>query len=98
LTFVDPSGLCHPCMSFVHSCILLLVVFLALCIFVVGGVAYVYLVAFSLIGSGYILDVCVSLYIFVSCLLFSCFSLCFVFLCFCCWLSLLNSQSGHCDI
>ena len=33
----------HPCMSFVYSCIWLLVLFLALCIYVVGGVAYVYM-------------------------------------------------------
>ena len=36
----------HPCMSFVHSCVLLLVVFLALCILVVSGVAYVYICGF----------------------------------------------------
>ena len=36
-------GYDHPCISFMHSCVLLLVVFLALCIFVVGGVAYLYM-------------------------------------------------------
>jgi len=34
-------GCDHPCISFVYSCVLLLVVFLALCIFIVGGVTYV---------------------------------------------------------
>jgi len=39
-------GYDHPCMSFVYSCVLLLVVFLALCIYVVGGVAYVHVCIF----------------------------------------------------
>ena len=36
-------GYDHPCLSFVYSCVLLLVVLLALCIIVVGGVAFVYM-------------------------------------------------------
>ena len=36
-------GYDHPCLSFVYSCALLLVVLLALCIIVVGGVAFVYM-------------------------------------------------------
>jgi len=39
-------GYDHPCMSFVYSCVLLLVGFSALCIFVGGGVAYVYMSVF----------------------------------------------------
>ena len=39
-------GCDHPCMSFVHSCVLFLVVFLALYIFVAGGVAYVHMCGF----------------------------------------------------
>ena len=57
-------GYDHRCSSFVYSCVLLLVVFLVLCIFVVGGV----------------LDLCFSLYMFVSCLMFMCILFCFVVL------------------
>ena len=39
-------GYDHPCMSIVDSCVSLLVVFLAFCIFVVGSVAYVYMCGF----------------------------------------------------
>ena len=39
-------GYDHLSISIVYSCVLLLVVFLALCIFVVGGVAYVYMCEF----------------------------------------------------
>jgi len=39
-------GYDNPCMSFVYSSVLLLVVFLALCIFVAGRVAYVYMCRF----------------------------------------------------
>ena len=35
-------GYDHPCMSFVYNCVLLLVVFLVLCVLVVGGVVDVY--------------------------------------------------------
>jgi len=41
--FFSWVGYNHPCMSFVYSCVLLLVVFLALCVYVVGGVACVYM-------------------------------------------------------
>ena len=40
---LSQGGYGHPCLSFVCSCVLLLVVFLVLHIFVVGGVAYVYM-------------------------------------------------------
>ena len=43
MEFVEPSGYDHPCLSFVYSCALLLVVLLALCIIVVGDVAFVYM-------------------------------------------------------
>ena len=36
-------GYDHPCLSFLYSCVLLLVVLLALFIIVVGGVAFVYM-------------------------------------------------------
>ena len=39
-------GYDNPCMSFVHICILLLVVFLVLCIFVVSGITDVYICHF----------------------------------------------------
>jgi len=35
-------GYNHPCMSFVYNCISLLIVFLNLCMLVVGSVAYIY--------------------------------------------------------
>jgi len=90
LGFVEQSWLRRLCMSFVYSCILLLVVFLVLCILVVGGVAYI-CVAFYLIGWGCVLDLCVSSYIFVSCLVF--FILYFLY--FCSWLWPLSSQWRH---
>ena len=43
-------GYDHPWMSFVYSCVLLLVVFLALCILMVGGVAYVSMCGFLIAG------------------------------------------------
>jgi len=39
-------GYDHPCMSFVYSCVSLFVLSLALCIFMIGGVAYVYMCGF----------------------------------------------------
>ena len=61
-------------------CLLCIVVFcyylfLALCAFVVGVVAYVYMCGFLVDWVRLCLNLCVSLYIFVSCLVF--FILCF---------------------
>jgi len=36
----------HHCLSFLYSCVLLLAVFFALCMLVVGGVAYIYTCGF----------------------------------------------------
>jgi len=70
----------HPCMSFVHSCVLLLVVFLALCIFMIGGVVYVYICYFIVAWVRLcFLFVCSFVYICVLLVV-----LCYVFLFFCC--------------
>jgi len=79
-------GYDHHCLSFVYSCVLLLVVFLALCILVVGGVAYIYMCGFLVDRIRWCFEfVCQFVYI---CVLFS--FLCFVLLCFCFWLWLLD--------
>jgi len=39
-------GCDYPCMSFVYSCVFLLVVFLASCISIVGGASYAYMSGF----------------------------------------------------
>ena len=71
-------GYDHPCMSFVYSCILLLVVCLALCIIVVSGVAYVYMC--GLLVGWVRLCFCFLCQFVYICVLFS--FLCFVFLYF----------------
>jgi len=59
-------GYDHPCWSLVYSCVLFLVMFLALCIHVVGGVAYVWICISLVDWARLSFGLCVNLYIFIS--------------------------------
>jgi len=58
-------GYDHPCMSFVYSCVLFLVVFLALRIFVVVGVASVYMCVFFRLLGDIVFWICVLVLIYL---------------------------------
>jgi len=78
---LHPIGYDHSYMSFMCSCVLLLMVFLASCIFVVGGVAYVYMCGFIVEWvRWHFAFVCKVVYI---CVLFSVLVYFIIFLCFC---------------
>jgi len=72
-------GYDHPCLSFVYNYVLFVAVFLALCIFVVGGVAYVYMCVFFCLLGEVVFWICVLVHIYLCFVWFSLFCI-FVFL------------------